>query len=263
MRHPHAGRHEHGQNFLRHRPTIDRVVSLVADTRGPIVEIGPGDGAITLALERLGRPLTAVEIDRRRAARLADRAAPTTTVVAHDFLRYRWAAEPQVLVGNLPFHLTTALLRKILAAPHWTEAVLLVQWEVARRRAGVGGTSVMTVQSAPWFTFALDRRVPAHRFHPRPSVDGGLLVVRRRAEPLVGAEDRQAYRDLVHRVFTGRGRGMAQIVGRACEGASVQGARMWLARRGLLADSLPRDLAAGDWADLFHTFGRQPGRLDE
>src|SRR5699024_11383810 len=79
-----------------------------------------------------------------------------------------------VLVGNLPFHLTTAILRRIFRAPGWKHAILLVQWEVARRRAGVGGATMMTAQWWPWFDFELGRRVPARAFTPRPNVDGGV-----------------------------------------------------------------------------------------
>lgn len=63
MSHPHSGRHEYGQNFLHDRGVIDVIVRTVACTEGPIVEIGAGDGALTCALQRLGRPLTAIEVD--------------------------------------------------------------------------------------------------------------------------------------------------------------------------------------------------------
>lgn len=115
---------------------------IVSHTTRSIIEVGARDGAPTVPMERLGRPLTAIEIDRRRAERLAHRT--TTHVVTADFLRYRLPPTPHVVVGNLPFHLTTTILRRLLHSPGWTDAVLLVQWEVARRRAAVGGATMMT-----------------------------------------------------------------------------------------------------------------------
>jgi 23S rRNA (adenine-N6)-dimethyltransferase len=109
------------------------------------------------------------------------------------------APAPHVIAGNLPFHLTTAMLRRILHGPGWTDAVLLVQWEVARRRAGVGGATMMTAQWWPWFEFGLVRKVSASSFRPRPSVDGGLITIRRRADPLVAPSDRRRYQAMVHR----------------------------------------------------------------
>jgi 23S rRNA (adenine-N6)-dimethyltransferase len=244
---PHHGRHEFGQNFLSDRAVIDAIVELVSSTTGPIIEIGAGDGALTLPLQRLGRPLTVVEVDPHRAASLARRTAASTRVVDDDFLRYRLPRTPHVVVGNLPFHLTTAILRRLLHGPGWTDAVLMVQWEVARRRAAVGGATMMTAQWWPWYEFSLARRVSAASFRPRPSVDGGLLTIRRRADPLVDAGDRRRYQALVHRVFTGRGRGVAQIVDRRMPHRAT---RQWLRDNGIRASALPRDLSAEQWADL-------------
>lgn len=93
--------------------------------------------------------------------------------------------------------------------------------EVARKRAAVGGTTLLTASWWPWYEFALAGRVPARAFRPVPSVDGGLLVLRRRAAPLL--EDRGAYQRFVRSAFD-RGR--------------VDGQR-------------PRDLDAGRWVAAF------------
>lgn len=93
-----------------------------------------------------------------------------------DFLRYRLPRTPHTIVGNLPFHHTTAMLRHILHAEHWTASVLLVQWEVACRCAAVGGATMMTAQWWPWYDFGLAGRVPASAFTPRPGVDAGLMT---------------------------------------------------------------------------------------
>ncbi len=59
----HGGRHELGQNFLVHTPTLEKIANLIAGTQGPILEIGSGNGALTRHLARLQRPLTAIDID--------------------------------------------------------------------------------------------------------------------------------------------------------------------------------------------------------
>ena len=56
MSSPHHGRHEAGQNFIHDRAVIRSIVDIVSRTNGPIVEIGAGDGALTLPLQTLGRP---------------------------------------------------------------------------------------------------------------------------------------------------------------------------------------------------------------
>lgn len=257
---PFAGRHEHGQNFLTDHATIEAIVGLIARTDGPIVEIGPGDGAVTRRVLRLGRDLTAVEIDPRRAAELRRIRHPRLDVVNRDVLHHSFPAGPHVVVGNLPFHLTTAILRRLLHAPGWTDAVLLVQWEVARRRAGVGGASMMTSQWAPWFDFAVHRRVPARAFTPQPGVNGGLMTVTRRREPLLPGADRKRFQAMVHRVYTGRGNGLAHVLPRAGLVDSPRSASRWLAGYGLRPSDLPKALPVDAWVDLYRTSGSSPPR---
>ncbi|SJM51857.1 23S ribosomal RNA methyltransferase Erm [Gulosibacter sp. 10] len=252
-----GGRHEHGQNFLTDRKTIEHLVRLVQRTNGPIIELGAGSGAITLALQRLGRPLRAIEIDETLVRELRPRLARHVELVAGDLLDHRLPDRPHVVVGNLPFHLTTAALRRVLHSRSWTDAVLLVQWEVARRRAAVGGATMMTAQWWPWVEFSLEGRVRASAFRPRPGVDGGILVMRRRERPLVGSRDRSAYRRFVHAVFTGRGRGIGAILDRVVEPRSRRAVRARLAEEGIPASALPKDLEARHWAALFEAQRRR------
>ncbi len=245
-----SGRHENGQNFLLDPAVIRHIVALVAATSGPLVELGPGRGALTRPLARLGRPLTCVEIDPTLAERLRLELTEVE-VVTGDLLRFRLPTAPHVVVGNVPFHLTTAILRRLLRAPCWTEAVLLVQWEVARRRAGIGGGSMMTAQWWPWFEFELGRRIPAAAFRPRPGVDAATLVLRRRPAGLLPVSARRRYQGLVHAVFTGRGRHLPEVLTRAGCFASAGEATRWVRRTGLATGSLPKDLRADHWVDLF------------
>ncbi|HEV3172358.1 MAG TPA: 23S ribosomal RNA methyltransferase Erm [Actinocrinis sp.] len=250
-------RHELGQNFLADARLIAEVQRLVrTETSGPVIELGAGDGALTRPLARLDRPLTALEIDPRRARRLAlnvrpDRAADTEAkveIVCADFLRYRFPDTPHTIVGNIPFHLTTAVIRRLLAGHAWTSAVLIVQWEVARRRAGVGGASMLTATWWPWYEFRLVRRIPAASFQPVPSVDAGLITMRRRPFPLV--TEQRAYQAFVRQVFQSPGRGLAEMILRT---GRVRRADLhaWLRRNHVPSRALPKDLTAEQWAELW------------
>ncbi|WP_046468968.1 23S ribosomal RNA methyltransferase Erm [Allosalinactinospora lopnorensis] len=252
-----GGRHEFGQNFLADRSVIDTIGGLVARTSCPIVEIGAGDGAVTLPLSRSGRPVTAVEVDPGRARRLDRRTPENVAVVNDDILRFRLPRHPHVLVGNLPFHLTTSILRRILAAPHWQAGVLLMQWEAARRRAGVGGASMLTASWWPWYDFTLHSRVPARSFRPVPSVDGGLLTVTRRSSPLVA--DRGGYQRFVRNVFTGPGRGLQEILTRTGR-IDRRALHEWSRTHGVSPRALPKDLTAQHWASLWERTTASPLR---
>ncbi|BDZ55107.1 hypothetical protein GCM10025870_21800 [Agromyces marinus] len=95
------------------------MTALAATTSGQIVELGAGGGALTRELAHLGRPLTAVEVDPRRAAALRRELGTAATVVQADVLRWPLPREPHAIVGNVPFHLTTAILRRVLDADRW------------------------------------------------------------------------------------------------------------------------------------------------
>ncbi|WP_271800219.1 23S ribosomal RNA methyltransferase Erm [Dietzia maris] len=248
----HGGRHELGQNFLVHTPTLEKIANLIAGTQGPILEIGSGNGALTRHLARLQRPLTAIDIDEHRVAKLRQR-MPGVTVEQADVLAYPLTTP--VVVGNVPFHITTPILRRLLATGTWQHAVLLTQWEVARRRAGVGGSTLLTAQTAPWFTFTLHGRVPSTAFHPRPGVDGGIIHIIRRPTPLVPVMQRRAYERFVRAIFTGRGGNLDRIVQQATH-APRDLIRDKLGKAGISPRALPRDLRPEQWATLWGDLNR-------
>ncbi|MFT4165460.1 MAG: rRNA adenine N-6-methyltransferase family protein [Microlunatus sp.] len=129
--------------------------------------------------------------------------------------------------------------------------MLVTQWEVARKRAGVGGATQLTAQWWPWYDFALDRRIASTAFRPRPSVDAGLLLVHRRAVPLIPQDKQRSYQDWVARVFGSRGRGIVEILRRngVPRRVAAEIARSGRNRPAALA----RDLGAEDWATAYES----------
>jgi 23S rRNA (adenine-N6)-dimethyltransferase len=107
-------------------------------------------------------------------------------VIEADMLRLPLPREPFRVVANIPFAATTDLLRGLLADPRTplTRADLVLQWEVARKRAGRPRTA-LSASWSPWWRFRLGRRIPRAAFRPRPAVDAGILIAERRREPLL------------------------------------------------------------------------------
>jgi 23S rRNA (adenine-N6)-dimethyltransferase len=241
------GPHELGQNLLVDPAVIGTVVGLVAGRDLPIVEWAAGAGALTRPLARLGPPVEAVELDPAALGRLRRAVGPHVAITRGDILRHAPPAGRYDVVGNVPFHLTTPALRRLLHLTGWQRAVLITQWEVARKRAAVGGTTLLTVQWWPWYEFMLARRVPAASFAPRPSVDGGVLVVDRRERPLV--DSRVGYQRWVRAVFTGPGHGVLAILARS--GVPRRALARWARAEGVDPRALPRDLTDRQWASAY------------
>src|SRR5699024_6592234 len=104
------GRHEHGQNFLTDHKIINSIIDLVKQTSSPIMKIGPEGGPLTHPLAYLGREITEVELDAKLAAKLTQEPpSAAVEVLLDDFLTFLLPATPCVIVGNIPFHLTTAI----------------------------------------------------------------------------------------------------------------------------------------------------------
>lgn len=182
-----------GQNFLLPH-AAERLVTEAGVGPGElVVDIGAGSGAISRQLLRRGARVIAVEADPVWAARLADLARregrARISVVEADFLAWRLPAEPFRVVACLPFGATTAILRRLFDNPEHplVRADVIVQWEVARKRAAVPPDTLVSTTWAPWWQFRLGRRVPAREFRPVPRVDGGVLVGTRRRPSLLPA----------------------------------------------------------------------------
>jgi 23S rRNA (adenine-N6)-dimethyltransferase len=185
-----ARRRAYAQNFLA-SPRLATQLVRNADVGSDdlVLEIGAGNGALTAELARRARAVVAVELDPVLAASLRRRFARdrTVRVVESDARRVELPREPFRVVANLPFNATTALLRRLLdPSLPLTRADLVLQWEVARKRAGQPRTA-LSAAWAPWWRFRLGRRIAASEFRPRPAVSAGVLVAERRVPPLLPA----------------------------------------------------------------------------
>ncbi len=189
-----------GQHFLADRryltPLLEAAALGAADT---VLEIGPGRGILTAALAKRAGCVVAVELDRRLIEPLQQQFAdqPQVAVVCGDILELSpeallarcspSARSPYKVVANLPYYITSAVLRHLLeAAEPPTLAVLMVQWEVAQRIcAPPGDLSLLAVSVQYYAEPSLVARVPASAFHPRPKVDSAIVRLQVRPQPAV------------------------------------------------------------------------------
>lgn len=213
-------RRRFSQNFLTDAGAARHVVRVAGV--GPddqVVEVGPGDGALTRVLAPAVRRVLAYEIDPHLARRLAERyrdPAHGVRVVCSDFTRTRPPRDEFALVGNIPYARTADIVRWCLRAPALTSATLVTQLEYARKRTGdYGRWTKLTVETWPDWSWSLAGRIPRHRFSPAPRVDSGVLALRRRTAPLLAPEPMVAYRDLVDLGFSGMGGSLKASLRRA------------------------------------------------
>ncbi|MGC5021616.1 ErmE/ErmH/ErmO/ErmR family 23S rRNA (adenine(2058)-N(6))-methyltransferase [Micromonospora sp. DT47] len=216
------------QNFLADPAAVARMVR--AARPGPddlLLEVGAGRGQLTRPLAaRCGR-LVAYEVDPAVTAQLAAVCAelPHAHHRQADFLAASPPDEPFAVVGNIPWSLTAAVVRWCLAAPGLRAATLLTQLEYARKRSGDHARwSRLTVLTWPEHHWRLAGRISRTSFRPVPAVDGGILRIERRPEPLLPRAALPAYRRMVELGFGGAGGSLAASLRAAHPRAQVDGA---------------------------------------
>lgn len=202
-----------GQHFLR-PAAVERLLKLI-DPRPEqtFLEIGPGRGALTVPLaERAGR-VVAVELDERLAAELQGRDVPRLSVVAGDALRVDLTAlvpPGSRLVGNLPYYVSSPLLRRFLdLRARVTDAHLMLQEEVARRVASPPGSrecGILSVLFAAWADVDMPLRFGPSAFTPAPRVSSAVLRIRFLPRPRAEIDDVGAFEILVKTAFARRRR---------------------------------------------------------
>jgi 16S rRNA (adenine1518-N6/adenine1519-N6)-dimethyltransferase len=171
-----------GQNFLNDAQAIHRIAASLGNLTGrTVVEIGPGAGAITGALAARAAHVLAVELDPSLAVHLRTQFAPDrVTVIAQDVLKFDFAeaaaaaGQQLLVVGNLPYGITSQILLK-LAASHavFDRAVLMVQREVADRITAKPGTrdyGLLTVTVQMYGPAESLFTLPPESFSPPPDV---------------------------------------------------------------------------------------------
>ncbi|BDT87603.1 23S ribosomal RNA methyltransferase Erm [Nocardia cyriacigeorgica] len=197
------------QNFLVDPRAAQTVVRAAGVAAGDLVlEIGAGDGMLTRQLLAKGYRVIAYEKDRHYSRRLHARYAgdPRIRVIHNDFRRAHAPGQPFAVVANIPFGISTDILRWCLDARHLTSATLLTQREFARKHCGdYDRWTKLTVTHWPASTSRLGPRIGRTCFDPVPRVDAAVLRLARRPRPLLAGRETADYRALVELGFSGVG----------------------------------------------------------
>jgi len=216
-------RHALGQHFLRDQAVAHAIVDLVAPTeRDVVVEIGPGDGALTTLLAGRAGRLIALEVDPALAAALRAR-LPAAEVLDADARSWNYAelgapAGGRVLiVGNLPYSVGKPILAALIAArTAIDEMTLMLQREVAERVAAAPGSKTygsLSVFSQLHCDVRVALRVPPGAFRPPPKVDSAVLHLRVLREPRVPLRDSRRFEAVVRAAFAQRRKMLGNALG--------------------------------------------------
>lgn len=215
-----------GQHFLHDPRILARIADAIAIEPGnPVLEIGPGRGALTAELLARGAVVTAIEKDRDLLPGLMHK-FPGLRLAHGDAMELDWPAlsgappARMKVIGNIPYNITSPLIDKALARPRPKVIAFLVQKEVADRVAAVPGTAAYGALTVGVQAVARVERlfvVPAGAFQPPPKVDSALLRLTPLEHPLAADAEIADFRRLVTMLFAARRkqlqRGLRQVTG--------------------------------------------------
>lgn len=176
-----------GQHWLSNRVILDEIAALAG--KGPLcVEIGPGLGYLTSSLFKRFEKVIAVEFDDRLAKNLPGSfPGKKLEVVNKDILKYDFSSlpRPYVVAGNIPYYITSPIIKRILLTANKPErVVLLVQKEVAERIVDEKET-VLSLFVKNYAKVRADLVVPAEEFTPPPKVDSQVVIMEPFEEPKI------------------------------------------------------------------------------
>lgn len=181
----HNFKKKYGQNFLRNNDVLDRIVaSFDCDKVSKIIEIGPGDGALTRKLVKKGVDVVAFEIDTTLKQYLDNIDVDNLNVIYKDFLnvdlkKYFNSNDKLFVVANIPYYITTPIITKFIDDNFVPNVmVLMVQKEVAERLSASEGTSsygAISVLLNCFFEIEYLFTVQRDDFYPKPNVDSAVI----------------------------------------------------------------------------------------
>ncbi len=253
-----------GQHFLIDEEVLGTVVSAAGLTGGDVVlEIGPGLGVLTRELARQAGRVVAVELDSSLATTLRGTLSSleNVTVVDGDILKL----EPAALLGgqetanykvvaNLPYYITSAVLRHFLEAKLPPQLmVVMVQKEVAEAIvAKPGRMSLLSVSVQFYGEPEIVSYVPARCFYPAPEVSSAILKVTLYPQPVV-AGDSEGFFRLVRAGFCASRK---QLVNSLAQGLGLPKARVLplLEKADIIPQRRAETLTITEWAQLWQVY---------
>ena len=252
-----------GQHFLTDRHIIDQIVRAVNPKPGDrLVEIGPGQGAITFPLLRKHGELTVVEFDRDLITPLmeASEGVGRLTIIHKDVLQVdftRLAGDegPLRLVGNLPYNISSPILFHALDhADAVRDMHFMLQKEVVDRMASEPGSKVygrLSVMLQAYCTVTSLFDVPPGAFRPPPKVDSSVVRLVPKPADQIGIADRVLFERVVREAFGQRRKTLRNALQLTCSGADIEAA-------GLRPDARAEQLQVSEFVQLAAHLGSLP-----
>lgn len=242
---------KHSQNFIKSDKLSADLINLTTiKPKDLVVEIGPGKGSLTEHIINKGAKIIAVELDENLAENLKNLySGKDIKIINQDFLNFQLPDQDYKLVGNIPFALTTKIIKKILdPKSKLDEAYLIMQKEAAFR---LMGNDLHALKVKPWFSFKITRRLKAEDFLPIPAVTPIFLKISKYDSPRIDSKDRDEYSLFLTYCFLNSKSGIKSSLKKI-----FTFTQLGILSKKYNLKSKPRELGFEKWVSLFQEYKR-------
>ena len=210
----HPFRKKWGQNFLADRNLLDKIVRTINPKKSDsILEIGPGEGALTELIYPIVKEMVAIEIDPMLIEHLKNRESLKGLNIVHGDVLLQDIENLPVknlvrVIGNIPYNITSPIIFWLIEQLHfWDDAFIMMQKEVAERLSAVVGTKAygrFTVVTGAYLNMEYCFTIPPDVFIPKPKVDSAIIRFTKKENPLISDEKYMRFNKLVSAAFSQR-----------------------------------------------------------
>lgn len=241
------------QNFLTNPKIINRLLDYSDINHGDqVLEIGAGKGHLTAALAARCQNVISYEIDGSLFEKAKERLGNFANVrlLNEDFLKASLPEREYKVFSNIPYSITTEIIKKLTASERKPAAIwLFVEKGTARRYTGTPKETIKSLLLKPFWEVSMLQIVRKEYFHPKPKNDSALICIRRKMHHDIDSAHLPSYERFLRHSFcwgiTGRNKLLTKIQIRRC-----------LFESGLAVSFNKDELCYEQWLCLYHCFMR-------
>ncbi|WP_340084354.1 23S ribosomal RNA methyltransferase Erm [Siminovitchia sp. FSL H7-0308] len=181
-----------GQHLMHNKRLLRDIVNIAHILESDLVlELGAGKGAITNILSNRARKVLAVEYDRTFVKKLKQLKLKNTVIIEQDLLNISLPREPYVVVSNIPYAITTPIMKMLLNKPSsgFQRGVIVMEKGAAKRFTSSIVKDPYVIAWRMWFDIRYIKTISRDNFSPPPSVDSAIITINRKVRPLVPITD--------------------------------------------------------------------------
>ncbi|MCF7619305.1 23S ribosomal RNA methyltransferase Erm [Bacillus sonorensis] len=181
-----------GQHLIHNKGLLKDIVNIAHISESDLVlELGAGKGAITNVLSSRARKVLAVENDQKFIKKLKQLEMKNTVIIEQDILKISLPREHFLVVSNIPYAITTPIMKMLLNNPSsgFQRGVIVMEKGAAKRFTSNFVKDPYIIAWKMWFDIRYVKGITRKNFSPPPKVDSAMITINRKADPIVPISD--------------------------------------------------------------------------